>query len=84
MTTTIMDINMVDIFSEYDIPEDIPEWLWIEKVASYKHCHNNTLGIWEFMLNLSREFNDIPETLKETFDQAYADGFGYILFHQGT
>jgi len=36
------------------------------------------------VLNLSREFPDIPERLKATIAQARASNLSYLILHQGT
>lgn len=78
-------VMIQDVVGEYDVPTDIPEWSWIEKQASYKHVHNGEPGgVWEFILNLSRQFTDVPEGLKPIFKQAIAENKAYLLFHQGT
>lgn len=80
----IMDINLAEILDEYDTPENILEWLWIEREASYTHRDNGDSGIWEFVLNLSRDFVDIPVTLLPIINLAIENDVSYILFHQGT
>lgn len=81
-----LDVNLMDII-EYDEPETVPEWEWIEQHARWAHRGNgNEAGVWEFMVTVSTLENDaasIPATLKPFFDQAEAEGCIWIMFHQG-
>lgn len=80
----IMDICAPDIFGEYDVPEEVEEWQWIENNACFSHGRNGEDGIWEFVLNVSYEFKEIPERLKGVIASARECACGYILIHQGT
>ena len=80
----IGSVMMRDIVGDYEGPEDVPEWAWIEREASYSHVRNGQDGVWEFVLNLSREFPDIPERLMLVITQARASNLSYLIFHQGT
>lgn len=88
-TLPVLDICMPDIVGDYDVPEEVPEWEWVEEISSYGHKRNNQSGIWEFMVNLQAVDMDescgaIPEKLKGVFEKAHSLNCGYILFHQGT
>ena len=78
------EINMLDVVGEYDTPDSVPEWAWVEKNASFSCLQNGQSGVWDFQINLSREFNDVPEKLQPVIEQAKSEGYSYILFHQGT
>ncbi|WP_131421437.1 hypothetical protein [Comamonas thiooxydans] len=80
----IQEIMMQDIVGDYDDPEKVPEWKWVENNASFAHVQNGTSGIWEFVLNLACEMKDIPERLRPVILKAQADGMAYLMFHQGT
>lgn len=80
----IRSIMMQDIVGEYAVPEEIPEWSWIEGNASFHHVRNGQDGIWEFILNLSKTFDDIPERINSVVEAARADQVTYLMFHQGT
>lgn len=80
----IGSVMMRDIVGDYEGPEDVPEWAWIEREASYSHVRNGQDGVWEFVLNLSREFPDIPERLMSIISHARASNLSYLIFHQGT
>ncbi len=81
---TTRDVNMQDIVGDYDTPDQVPEWQWVERNASYGHRDNGKAGVWEFMLNLSRSFEDNPGRLQQTIDDARRAGVSYLLVHQGT
>lgn len=80
----IGSVMMQDIVGGYEVPEDVPEWAWVEREASFGHVRNGQDGVWEFVLNLSREFRDIPERLKAVIAQARQAGLSYLIIHQGT
>lgn len=87
----IGQVMMQDVIGDYDVPDDVPEWIWVQKVASFEHKDNADSGIWEFVVNLSfgsvwngQDEPDIPQKLVPVFEEAYAKGFQYLIFHQGT
>lgn len=80
----IASVMMQDLVGEYEVPENVPEWAWVEREASFNHCRNGEDGIWEFVLNLSRTFDDVPEKLKTVIAQSRAAGMNYLIIHQGT
>ena len=80
----IASVMMQDIVGEYDVPEEVPEWAWVEREASFNHSRNGQDGIWEFVLNLSRTFKDVPVKLKSTIEEARCANMAYLIFHQGT
>lgn len=80
----IYDCDVTEVFPDYDVPEDIPEWEWIQEHATYAHMQNGEFGIWEFVMNISEPRKDIPLVLLRTFIAAYNEQCTYILFHQGT
>ncbi|WP_299194726.1 hypothetical protein [uncultured Amphritea sp.] len=87
--TQVYDVCMVDVVGDYDTPDEVTEWEWVEEKASYKHTQNGSHGIWEFLLNVSvieneSNDNDIPERLKPVIQNALEQNCSYILFHQGT
>lgn len=81
---SIRSIMLQDIVGDYENPESVAEWAWIEREASYRHMHNGQDGIWEFILNLSLTWDNIPTPLRPVIEQARADGKAYLLIHQGT
>ncbi len=83
-TNKIVDVSLTDLIGDYEDAEEIEEWHWIEQVACYKHRKNLVDGVWEFIINLSYELNDIPDTLKPFIDEATNAGYRYILFHHNT
>ncbi|MDK9702409.1 MAG: hypothetical protein OEL20_04665 [Sulfuritalea sp.] len=80
----IAEIMMQDIVGDYDVPEQVPEWVWVEQNASFNHVRNGQDGIWEFVLNLSRHFEEIPVKLAPVIAKARQANVGYLIFHQGT
>lgn len=81
-----LEVDVTD-YLEYECADEVPEWQWIEKVASFTHNDNYTDGIWEFMVNVTRlEQGDVevPTALLKPLQAAIAGGCQYILFHQGT
>lgn len=80
----IGSVMMQEIIGEYDVPDGVPEWQWVEEQACFAHCRNGQDGIWEFVLNLSRELEGVPEKLKPVLAEASQKGLGYLVIHQGT
>ncbi len=80
----VSSVSMQDIVGDYDTPDEVPEWKWIEANASFKNTKNGNLGVWEFMMNMNLSYDDIPEKLKGVFQEAQARGISYLIFHQGT
>lgn len=83
-----------DLFGDYDTPESIPEWSWIEQHASFTHIENNNSGVWEFMVNVDRYFDEsqskfidkdgdnFPDKLLPIFEDAKSKNISYIIFYQ--
>lgn len=80
----IGSVMMQDVVGDYEVPADVPEWKWVEREASFNHARNGQNGIWEFVLNLSCTFDNVPEKLKPVFKKARGDNLAYLIFHQGT
>ncbi|QXW20221.1 hypothetical protein KXJ72_18150 (plasmid) [Comamonas aquatica] len=81
---TVCEVMMQDIVGYYDTPDELPEWIWIEDNASFSHVQNGEGGgVWEFMLNMSNEFTDVPQSLQPVFEAAKAKDISYLIFHQG-
>lgn len=81
----IGSVDMQDIVGHYDVPDDVPEWLWVQQNASFAHVRNGLGdGVWEFILNLSRSFTDIPPRLAPTINNARLKKLGYLVLNQGT
>jgi hypothetical protein len=83
----VMEINLVDLLNEYEVPEDAYEWQWVEKQNSFAHKGNNVEpGVWEFMVHVERALNvkeTIPPLLVPFFDLASQQNMAWVLFHQG-
>lgn len=77
-------IMMQDIVGDYEVPENVTEWQWVEANASYAHVKNGQDGIWEFFLNLSLSWDDIPEKLREVIEVAREQNCAFLIIHQGT
>lgn len=82
----VTDAMMQDLVGDYEVPDQVPEWAWVERNASYAHVDNGKEegGVWEFILYLGKHWADIPESLRPTIQQARDRGFTYLIFHQGT
>lgn len=80
----VISVMMADVVGDYDTPEEVPEWQWVEKHASYGHRRNAKSGIWEFVLNLAMSHTDVPPRLQPVMEQARRQQAGYVIFHQGT
>jgi hypothetical protein len=80
----VKHVMMQDIVGDYETPDTVPEWAWVEQEASYSHAKNGQDGIWEFVVNMSREFSEVPEKLKSTIAGARNSNMAYLIFHQGT
>jgi len=80
----ILEILMSDIVGPYERPGDIPEWSWVEEHASFAHCQNGQFGVWEFVINLNCQLEDIPSRLAPIISKARESQIAYIVFHQGT
>ncbi len=81
----IVSVMLQDIVGGYNTPEEVPEWIWIQANSSYGHKDNGQHdGIWEFVVNLHRDFQEIPARLNALITTAKRQGVSYILFHQGT
>lgn len=80
----VMSVMMQDIVGDYDVPEEVPEWGWVEQKASYAHTRNGQSGVWEFVLNLSTDLQDAPARLVAVIDDARARQCAYLIIHQGT
>lgn len=79
-----LSVNMLDIVGSYESADDVPEWKWVEDNASFAHCDNGQDGIWEFLLNLSLDFRDVPPKLETVIKDARLGGMHYLMLHQGT
>lgn len=81
---TIGSVMLQDVVGDYDVPEEVPEWSWIEANASYSHQGNGLEpGVWEFVLNLTRDFQSIPDRLAAVIAQARQRKLAYLILHQG-
>lgn len=80
----IGEVMMQDVVGDYATSDQVPEWTWIEHEASFSHIKNGTDSIWEFVLNLSRTFTEIPARLVPVITEARNKNLAYLIFHQGT
>jgi len=82
---SVFEVDMTCHF-EYDTPDTVPEWSWIQAVGSFAHRGNNKEpGVWEFMVYTERALEDetCPEALKVFFKQAQKADCPWVMFHQG-
>jgi hypothetical protein len=81
----ILEVMMQDIVGNYDVPDDVPEWQWVQANAAFSHRENGKDGgVWEFMVNVDCAMTDMPEALKQLFEQARRHKAVWVLFNQGT
>jgi hypothetical protein len=82
----VHEVCMTDYF-EYDTPDTVPEWQWVEQNARFSHKGNGIEGgVWEFMIHLEAlqvAETPIPEKLQEHIDRASALGAVWVMFYQG-
>jgi len=87
---TVLEVCMPDVFGETNVPEDIPEWSWIQEHGSFSHRGNSKEpGVWEFMVHVHHAWNEgkrtpgVPLRLQPFFDEAQHSGAPWVMFHQG-
>ena len=77
-------VDMLAILGEYDGPRQQPAWAWIESNACFSHCGNGVdSGVWEFILNMSLNYSNVPTELARVIVEAKDRGLVYLVFHQG-
>lgn len=87
---TVLEVCMPDVFGQTDVPEEIPEWSWIQQHGSFFHRGNNKEpGVWEFMVHIHHAWQEgkrvpgVPARLQPFFDEAQRIGAPWVMFHQG-
>ena len=91
-TLKVFEVLMQDIVGDYDVPDGIPEWEWVQRNAAFSHRSNGEEGgVWEFMVHTDILDDDqtlnedpMPERLKPLFEDAWNSKASWIMFHQGT
>jgi len=81
---SVSSIMMQDIVGDYDTPDEIDEWKWVQENASFQHVRNGQDGVHEFALNMSRQFENVPDSLAPYIAEAKTKRIAYLIFHQGT
>ena len=83
--STAYEVNMVDLFDDYDTPEGVAAWNWVEQNSSFRHNENGTgEGILEFFVRvkaITANNVKIPAELQESFKEAQAAKAKWILFY---
>lgn len=80
----VVEVNLGDVLEEYDTPDDVEEWQWVEKHHSFAHKGNGEEGgVWEFMVHVGKAAANLPERLRPFFDQAKRTNAQWVMFHQG-
>lgn len=82
---TVFEVDMTEHF-EYDTPDKVPAWAWIQSQGSFAHRGNDKEpGVWEFMVYTSRALEDetCPADLKDFFLKAQKADCPWVMFHQG-
>lgn len=72
-----------DVFGDYNVPNDVPEWDWIAANASFASTSNGSDGVWEFVLNM-HDLTDVPDRLARIIKDTQAAGISWLMIHQGT
>lgn len=80
----VASVMMQDIVGDYEVPDTVPEWQWVQREAAFIHAKNGQDGVWEFVLNLACDFENVPDALKPVIEKARENHQSYIIFHQGT
>ena len=84
----ILEVMMQDFVDEYDVPDHVPEWQWVQRNAAFSHRDNGKEdggGVWEFMVNVDcGDTEDMPAALKPLFEKARLHKAVWVMFHQGT
>lgn len=82
----VLDVMMQDVVGDYEVPDTVPEWQWVQRNASFTHRDNGKDGVWDFMVNVAcaGDAADMPALLQPLFAQARRQQAGWVLFHQGT
>lgn len=83
-TEQIRSFNLLDIVGSYDDPEEIEECVWVQKNATYAHVSNGKSGLFEYILNMDVNYENIPDKLQPLFANAKDNNVAYLVFHQGT
>lgn len=84
----IIEVNLIDVLNQYDVPDECPEWKWVEDNHRWAHKSNNAEpGVWEFMVHVDKYNPDllegVPAVLKPFFVEALKLDAPWIMFHQG-
>lgn len=80
----VASVDLAEAWPQPGDPARLEEMVWIEENASYLHRNNGTDGIWDFVLNLARQFDDVPEVLQTRIDDARLNSADYLIVHLGS
>lgn len=79
---SIRSIQLSALASEDEDDDLRSEMAWLKENASFSHVDNDDDGpVWEMMLNLALDYEDIPGRLAPIIDLARLDGVGYLIFY---
>lgn len=86
----VAEVNVTD-FIEYDTPDTVREWRWIQTQASFAHTENGVgPGVWEFMVRadklralMNEGGGQVPSLLNKAIEKALDQNPTWVLFHQG-
>lgn len=79
----IRSVQLRELVGDVVLLKDIPEFCWVAQNASFTHCRNAQIGVWEFILDLNITFRDIPPLLLLEIQTAREEGVSYLHFQQG-
>jgi hypothetical protein len=80
-------IFMPALLPEYEDPNEVPEWQWIEQHASFAYDGNDgkSPGSHSFIMTTDEDWlmnQEIPDLLQPIFKEAKAKSHDFIMFYQ--
>lgn len=82
----VLEVCMLDFF-EYETPDEVAEWAWVQQKAAFGHRGNGVdPGVWEYMVHVDLDhpvIDEVPVTLRPFFEQAVRQKTPWLMFHQG-
>lgn len=75
----MLQVYAPEVLGEHDDMSGVPEWEWIEKVASFSH----TEVADRIVHIIYADHHDVPTKLQPVLDSAKAAGMNWVLFHLG-
>jgi hypothetical protein len=80
------EINMVDLFPDYDTPDEVAAWDWVKAHAAFAHVDNGIgAGVWEFLVlcsTLRFDSSHVPSELKAAVQEGLNTDAKWLVFYQ--